>query len=43
MLLVRESRNDGKLYVINIVDNIAGSDTLLDIYKIDVNMMKIRL
>lgn len=35
MLLVRESRNDGKLYVINIVDSIVNADTLVDIYKID--------
>ena len=35
MLLVRESRNDGKLYVINIIDSIVNSDTLLDVYKID--------
>ncbi len=35
MLLVRESKSSGKLYVINITDNIVSSETLLDAYKID--------
>ena len=35
MLLVRESRSDGKLYVINVVDNLVNTDTLVDVYKID--------
>ena len=35
MLLVRESKNDGKLYVINVVDSIVNTDTLVDVYKID--------
>ena len=35
MLLARESRNNGKLYVINIVDSVVNADTLVDIYRID--------
>lgn len=35
ILLVRESKSSGKLYVINIIDNVSSDDIFVDVYKID--------